>query len=162
MESTVTLNHLCTSLEVDKEFLEMLVPYLERLLAIGIDFSLLSLQDAIEGHPYHLESACRAVIGYAGWLAERGDCFTDRTDASTCFIRALVEQWQPYPDWQHYSQIAAEAKYVSPYEKALKLIYEQNRQAQRQVWRPEMLDSLSDRDIEAILPELERQSFDSE
>ncbi len=140
----------------------MLVPYLEQLLAIGVDFSLLSLQAAIEGHPYHLESACQAVIGYAGWLAEQGECFTDRTKASSCLIRALAEQWQPHPRWQHYAQIAAEAKYVSPYEKALRLIYAQNRQIQQQVWRPEMLDSLSDQDIEAILPELERQCFDSE
>jgi hypothetical protein len=156
MENTVTLNHLCTSLEMDKEFLEMLVPYLQRLLAIGINFSFLPLQDAIEGHPYHLESACQAVVGYAGWLAARGECFTDRNDASDCLIRDLIEHWQPVPDWQDYSQIAAEAKYVSPHEKALRLIYEQK----RQVWRPEMLDSLSDKDIEAILPILECQGFD--
>ncbi len=139
----------------------MLIPYLEPLLAIGIDFSFFPLQSAIEGHPYHLESACQAVIGYAGWLAERGEYFTHRTHASDCLIKALVEQWQPHTNWQDLSQRAAEAKYVSSYEKGLSLIYRLNRQAQRQVWQPEMLDSLSDPEIEAILPELERQWFDA-
>jgi hypothetical protein len=50
MEGLVTLNSLRDSVEVDAECLEVLIPYLDKLLALGVDFSEVNLQQAIEGY----------------------------------------------------------------------------------------------------------------
>jgi hypothetical protein len=155
METNSSFNNLCSTLDVDREYLEILLPYLDTLIKIGVDLNHIQLQEAIEGHVIHLETACRAVIGYAGWLAHCGDRFDSRIHATSCLIKALVEQWQPHIDWKNYAEIAAQARYFSPYETAYLLIHKLGYRDQSRAWSPTVLDRLSDQEIEALIPSLE-------
>jgi hypothetical protein len=156
MEETAVLEQLYADLEVDREYLEVLLPYLELLLAIGIDFSNLHLQQTIEGHPLHLEAACQAVLAYAGELAAGGQTFTNRDQATSILIYALADAWQPTPDWQDLASIASAACYVSPYEQALRYIYALAQVQPQGPWHPQVIEALADDEIEALLPTLEQ------
>jgi hypothetical protein len=157
MEGLATLNSLRDSVEADSECLEVLLPYLDKLLAIGIDFSAVPLQQAIEGYIYQLEPACQAIIAQAGQLATQAQRFKERTQATESFVAALAQAWQPPSNWQEYLDIAAQARYVSPYEQALRLIYALQAQGHEPSWQAATLETLSDQEIAAILPELERE-----
>jgi hypothetical protein len=164
MEDTAVFDQLSACLDVDREFLEVLIPYLEMLLAIGIDFSDLDLQQAIEGHPLHLEAACQSVLGFAGRLATDAQSFTSRSQATETLIQALVETWEPTLDWQDQATIASAARYISPYETALRYIYALQQVQPESNWQPQSLESLSDQEIELLLPQLEQawqQQLDS-
>lgn len=157
MKKEGSVKSLCSSLDVDEEFLEVLLPYLDQLIAMGVNLNYLPLQHAIEGHINHLESACRALIGYAGWLAYCGDRFSSDSHATGCFIKALVERWEPHARWTEYAELVAQASYVSPYERARILIHELNCKDGMQTWKPEALEPLSDKEIEELLPNLEKE-----
>jgi hypothetical protein len=156
METNNSFNSLCSALDVDREYLEILLPYLDTLIKIGVDLNHIQLQEVIEGHVIHLETACRAVIGYAGWLAHCGDRFDSRIHATSCLIKALVEQWEPHINWKSYAEIAAQARYLSPYETAYRLIHELRSRDESRTWSPNVLDCLSDQEIEALIPSLEQ------
>lgn len=157
MKKEGSVRNLCSSLDVDEEFLEVLLPYLDKLIAMGVNLNYLPLQEAIEGHINHLETACRSLIGYAGRLAYRGDRFRNDIHANRCLIKALVEQWQPNVRWAEHADLVAQARYVSPYERARILIHELNCKDKMQTWNPEALESLSDKEIKKLLPNLIRE-----
>lgn len=157
MKKEGSFKSLCSSLDVDEEFLEVLLPYLDELIAMGVDLNYLPLQETIEGHIRHLEAACRALIGYAGWLAHRGDRFSSNIHATRCFMKALVEQWEPHAKWKVYAELVAEARFVSPYERARVLIHELNRKDSSRTWSSEALEPLSDEEIEKLIPNLEKE-----
>jgi hypothetical protein len=148
-------NNLCDSVDTDEEFLETLLPYLESLLAIGINLNDLALQQAIEGNFQQLETACRAMIGYAGSLAHSGKSFDSATHATRCFTKALAERWEPNSSWKEHAELLPQAKYVSPYEKARQLIHELQARDTARGWNPQALDPLSDEEIKAFIPKLE-------
>ncbi len=158
-----TTNHerayrqLCSAVDVDEEFLEVLTSYVDLLVAIGIDLSDRSLQQAIEGNINHLESACRAVIGYAGWLAFSGRRFQSEFQATYYLFKALTDHWQPHPHWDRFKDKAAQARYVSPYEEALTLIYRLNWTASTHYWDDQILDDLPDEVIAQLIPGLRRE-----
>jgi 5-methylcytosine-specific restriction endonuclease McrBC regulatory subunit McrC len=156
MKEESSVKSLRSSLDLDEEFLEVLLPYLDKLIAMGINLNYPPLQDAIEGHVNHLEAACRALIGYAGWLAYSGDHFSNDIHASRCFIKALVEQWKPHATWAKHSDLVAQARYVSPYERARILIHELSCKDGMHSWKPDALEALSDKEIKELLPDLER------
>ncbi|MBD1869637.1 hypothetical protein H6F95_20520 [Cyanobacteria bacterium FACHB-471] len=146
-----------SSLDVDEELLEVLLLYLDKLIVMGVDLNYLPLQQAIEGHVNHLETACRALIGYAGWLAHCGDRFNSEIHATKCFIKALVERWEPHPTWEDYADLVAQSRYVSPYERARILIYELNCKDSVRTWKSEILEHLSDKEIEELIPNLQNE-----
>jgi hypothetical protein len=156
MEGLATLNSLRDSVEVDSECLEVLIPYLDKLLTLGIDFTDVGLQQAIEGYIYHLEPACQSVLAQAGHLAAQGERFAERNSATVALITALTEHRQPPEHWQDLVDIAAQARYISPYELALRLIYALQAMGYESRWQAEALEILSDQDILAILPEIEQ------
>jgi hypothetical protein len=156
MEGLATLNSLRDSVEVDSECLEVLIPYLDKLLALGVDFSEVNLQQAIEGYIYHLEPACQAVIAQAGQLASQGERFAERSTATLALITALTEEQHPPENWQDIVDIAPQARYISPYELALRLIYGLQAMGYESRWQADALEILSDQEIMAILPEIEQ------
>lgn len=151
------MQSLSSSLDVDEEFLEVLLLYLDKLVAMGVDLNYLPLQQAIEGHVDYLETACRALIGYAGRLAHHGDRFTSEIHATRCFIKALVERWEPHPEWEEYADLVAQSRYVSPYERARVLINELNCKDEIRTWKSETLEHLSDKEIEELIPTLQNK-----
>lgn len=152
-----SFRRLCSSLDVDDELLEILLPYLDKLLLMGIDLNHLPLQQAIEGHTNYLETACRALIGYAGRLASRGDRFNSNLHATRCFIKALVDRWEPYANWDEYAEMVAQTRYINPYQRARTLIYELSYKDGTRIWNPEAIEPLSDQEIEALIPSLEAE-----
>lgn len=157
MEENGTFKKLCFSLDVDEESLETLLPYLEWLLEIGVNFDDLWLQQAMEGHMNQLEAACQSVIGYAGYLTQRGARFESASHATRCFNKALTEPWQPYPDWKARVRTIAQAKYISPYERARSLLHALIKRDNRRSVELRRLDALSDEEIEKLIPNLERE-----
>lgn len=155
MTSQKLFNQLCALLDADQEFLEILLPYLETLLAVGVDLNYLPLQQAIEGHITHLETACQCLLSYAGWLAQQGERFGSETHATSCFLKALIEHWQPFSNWATYIDAAAQARYISPYEQARRLIHAINAQHPDVRCDPSQLEALSDAEIAALIPQLE-------
>jgi hypothetical protein len=156
MEGLATLDTLYDSVEVDSECLDVLIPYLDKLLALGIDFTDVDLQQAIEGYIYHLEPACQALIAHAGLLATQGQRFSERTAATEAFSMALAEAWQPPPHWADFLDSAALARYISPYEQALRWIYMLQAQGHDSRWQAADLEILADAEIAALLPQIER------
>jgi hypothetical protein len=148
---------LCATLDADESLLEILLPYLESLLAIGIDFNNPDLQEAIEAHITHLEAACQAILGYAGELAHRHSSFENDHQATHYLIQALSTPWHPHPDWNQSLALIAQSRYQSPYETGLRLIYQINRHNPPVPLSLTSLDPLSDTQIEALLPSLKQQ-----
>lgn len=146
---------LCAVLDVDEDRLETFLPYLEVLLAIGINFADMELRDAIEAYPNEIGYACQCTIEYAGWLVNSGETFDSPSHATRCLTRAFQEHWRPYRGWSQYAYLAPQARYVSAYEYAYRLIREINRVRSYSAWSVRILDPLSDEAIEALIPELE-------
>jgi len=157
MRKDSSLQSLSSSLDVDEELLEVLLLYLDKLIVMGVDLNYLPLQQAIEGHVSYLETACRALIGYAGWLAHSGERFNSEIHATKCFIKALVERWEPHPRWEDYADLVAQSRYVSSYEQARILIYQLSCQDNVSTWKPEILEHLSDQEIEELIPNLQNE-----
>ncbi|MFB2771970.1 hypothetical protein ACE1AT_22200 [Pelatocladus sp. BLCC-F211] len=70
---------------------EIFKKYERALVSIGVDFSLLEVQDALEINTFGLEDALRSTINYVLWLHEqKREIFPN-----AILIRALQEQWKP-------------------------------------------------------------------
>ncbi len=149
--------NLCDTVDVDEAFLEILINYVDRLVAIGIDLNYVPLQEAIEGNISNLESACQSFIGYAGWLAHHRQRFDSEFHATLCFTKALIEHWKPYPDWDQFADIAVQSRYRSPYEQALHLVHQINQADPHRNWDTKVLDALSDELIEELIPHLQTE-----
>jgi hypothetical protein len=157
MKSEGSFKKLCASLDLEEDSLDVLLLYLDQLLAINVNLNDEQLQQAIEGHIGHLETACRSLMGYAGWLVENGQCFDSQTHATRCFTKALIETWEPIADWERYSERAVQARYISPYERVLRLGHQINQNAGEQVCHLATFEPLTDKELEEMIPVLEKQ-----
>jgi len=153
-DASVIFKNLCNAIELEEELLEILLPYLDPLLAIGIDFSHTPLQEAIEGNFRHLEAACQAVLGYAGALALRSSRFGSKTHATACLHKALIDRWQPHPQWRDFVAIAPMARHLTPYEEAYRLLLEIEEHGYTPPYSRHTLEPLSDHQIQTMLPTL--------
>lgn len=153
-DASTIFRNLCNAIELEEELLEILLPYLDTLLAIGVDFSYVPLQEAIEGNFCHLETACQALLGYAGALVMRNNRFGSKIHATACLNKALIECWQPYPQWRDFVAIAPMARYLTPYEEAYRLLLEIEEQGYVPPYSRHALESISDHQIQAMIPTL--------
>jgi hypothetical protein len=77
--------------EEDSIEYEIFKQYERALVAVGVNFSLEEVQNALESCSYGLENALRRTIEYVLWLHEnQREIFPN-----AILIRALQEQWQP-------------------------------------------------------------------
>ncbi|MBD2199255.1 MULTISPECIES: hypothetical protein [Calothrix] len=77
--------------EVDSIEYEIFKQYERALVAIGVNFALEEVQDALENCYANLENSFRRTIEYVLWLQEnQREIFPN-----AILIRALQEQWQP-------------------------------------------------------------------
>jgi hypothetical protein len=89
-------------------------------------------------------------------LANQGERFGERNTATLALITALTEERYPPENWQDVVDIAHQARYISPYELALRLIYGLQAMGYESRWQADALEILSDQEIMAILPEIEQ------
>jgi len=68
-DNTAVFRRICDTVDAGEDLLEILLPYLDLLIAAGVDFNHQHLQEAIEANILYLEAACQATLGYAGLLA---------------------------------------------------------------------------------------------
>jgi hypothetical protein len=66
--------------------------------------------------------------------------------------KALVERWTPHPNWGKMLAIAPQARYVSPYEEAYRLLRIIQQSGYHSPWNLVDLERLSNLEIEAQLP----------
>lgn len=155
------LRRLCSTLDIDADWIEAFLPYLDILIAIGINFEDELLQQAIEAYPVRIGTACQCLIDYAGYRASQNRRFESPQHATRCLTRAFHDNWQLRPDWQCYRKLAPNARHVSAYEYAHCLITLLNTQPSFRAWKTTFLDGLSDESILQIIPELERYVLES-
>jgi hypothetical protein len=157
----LTFQRFCATLDLDEDWLEAFLPYLDRLVAIGIDLNDLPLQMAIEAYPFRIASACQSVIEYAGFLVHQGRRFESLHHATNCLTKAFVEGWHPRWGWHEYTDLAPQARYLSSYERAYRLICRINSKRGYEAWSVRILDPLSDEAIDVLIPELEQRLTES-
>lgn len=81
--------------EKDSVEYEVFKKYEPALIAIGIDFSLEKVQDALEAGTFGLEDALKSTIEYVLWLQKK----ERQVFQNAILIQALDEQWKPRA-WQ--------------------------------------------------------------
>jgi hypothetical protein len=154
-DDNLFLENLASAVDTDPLYLEVLIPYLKPLCEVGINFNDYSLQDAISGNIHHLETACQAVIGYAGYLAMAGKTFGSLHHATDCFRKALMEHWRPHDRWQTMLSKAIEARYNPPFTRALMLIHRLKEIDSNYLFTYD-LDNLSPIQLEDLIPQLQQ------
>ncbi|MCY7321999.1 MAG: hypothetical protein LH660_09445 [Phormidesmis sp. CAN_BIN36] len=90
------LSQYLENAELLDEEIEVLIPYVESLQAIGVDFENPQLQDDLAANLWNLEAATLRTLEYAQKLHTQGYDFEDKLHPTNHLAYGLRVGWKPF------------------------------------------------------------------
>ena len=94
------LSRYLETAELLDEEIEVLIPYVPFLQAIGVNFENPQLQDDLAAHLWNLEAAALRTLEYAQKLHAQGRDFEDELHPTNHLARGLRDGWKPFNSYR--------------------------------------------------------------